>query len=1013
MKPLKLTMSAFGSYAGTETLDFTALGTNGLYLITGETGAGKTTIFDAISFALFGEASANTRDKPQMLRSDFAKEKTKTCVELEFSSNNKHYKIKRTIKEKGQDADLILPDGTLLSGNSNIKPKITDIVGLDRDQFAQIVMIAQNDFLRFLQSNTDERLKILRRIFDTEALKQFQEHLKEHVKQKEAERTLILHNFARYNVDVYKRTEQFNTWEQQIKTDKTELLSADNQLDAYSKQARELAVTLVIAEGLCKNFNDLAKAQQDLQAHNQKAQDITQTTLHITRGEIALHKVKPLDDYAQKTAEEYADAITALSLAQTQKISANTELEQATLALEALPPLESAQTAFNNLIKEWEITTQTQTRLTTLKTEHTKITNKQTKLHQTQNDLIVLCAELQNLPSIDDYQAQYDQIITELTTQQDKQTKLSTLQTDLTTITTKQTTLRTQQTKFEKLNDAFLEVDEQYRLLEEMFLCSQAGILAGNLLVGTPCPVCGSTTHPSPAKLADATVTEVALKKAKNTKEDTQTKRDVASLECNRLKSELETLIIRFNADITPFISDSTVDVALTLLPEILSATQSTVTELLEKKTFTQTVLSELKTKTDNTTKRHNELKIAVESLKSELVPLLERFISDLSEFIPNITWETAEKELTDLFTQTQTAATKLTTRKNDDEKALGELSQSWVYATEREANAKSALGSAQTLLNERTTNEQKALKIHNTNQTNYAVALHENGFADEAEYVASLVSESELAKLKQLISDYEKNGARLAQDIARLEQETEGKEQPDIGKLQAEAKTVEVNSRQLRDRRDAINSRLSETTTALVDLRRAASEFEKNEKEYGAVKQLSDVANGRDGIMGKLDFETYAQLAYFERVLHAANQRLRVMTQQRYSFLRKTQSDDGRKKMGLDIEVLDAYTGKLRSAGSLSGGESFMASLSLALGLSDVVQQNAGGVCLDAMFIDEGFGSLDGEALELAIRTLSDIAGENRIIGIISHVAELSERIDKQVYVKKTPTGSTITLKV
>jgi len=332
---------------------------------------------------------------------------------------------------------------------------------------------------------------------------------------------------------------------------------------------------------------------------------------------------------------------------------------------------------------------------------------------------------------------------------------------------------------------------------------------------------------------------------------------------------------------------------------------------------------------------------------------------------------------------------------------------------TERKVNAKSALESAQTLLNERTTNEQKALKLYNTTQTNYTVALHENGFTDEAEYVASLVSEGELAKLKQLIADYEKNGALLAQDIDRLERETEGKERPDLEKLQAEAKTVEFNSKQLRVNRDAINSRLNETTAALVDLRRVALEFEKNEHEYGAVKQLSDAANGKEGIMGRLDFETYAQLAYFERVLQAANQRLRIMTQQRYSFLRKTESEDGRKKMGLDIEVLDAYTGKLRSAGSLSGGESFMASLSLALGLSDVVQQNAGGVCLDAMFIDEGFGSLDGEALELAIRTLSDIAGGNRIIGIISHVAELSERIDKQVHVKKTPTGSTITLKV
>ncbi|MDR3280100.1 MAG: hypothetical protein LBT23_06285, partial [Synergistaceae bacterium] len=192
-----------------------------------------------------------------------------------------------------------------------------------------------------------------------------------------------------------------------------------------------------------------------------------------------------------------------------------------------------------------------------------------------------------------------------------------------------------------------------------------------------------------------------------------------------------------------------------------------------------------------------------------------------------------------------------------------------------------------------------------------------------------------------------------------------------------------------------------------LDELRRAAERFSKLEHRYAAVKQLSDAANG------KLDFETYAQTAYFERVLRAANTRLKLMSQNRYALLRKTDNDDGRKRSGLELEVMDAYTGKARSANSLSGGESFMTSLSLALGLSDVVQQSVGGIRLDAMFIDEGFGSLDPDVLELAVRTLSDMTGGGRIIGIISHVAELRERIDKQVRVEKTPSGSKISLSV
>ncbi|MDR0272549.1 MAG: SMC family ATPase, partial [Clostridiales bacterium] len=267
--------------------------------------------------------------------------------------------------------------------------------------------------------------------------------------------------------------------------------------------------------------------------------------------------------------------------------------------------------------------------------------------------------------------------------------------------------------------------------------------------------------------------------------------------------------------------------------------------------------------------------------------------------------------------------------------------------------------------------------------------------------------SENELAKIKKQISDYEKNGEQLTRDISRLEKETADKEQPDITRLQAETETATAESKTLSEKRDEITGRLSKIESALKELRRTDLEFDKSEKTYAAVKQLAETANG------KLDFETYAQMAYFERVLRAANIRLKVMSRNRYTLLRKTTSDDGRKRSGLEMEVLDAYTGKARSANSLSGGESFMASLSLALGLSDVVQQNAGGIRLDAMFIDEGFGTLDPDVLELAVRTLSEMAGANRIIGIISHVTELRERIDKQVQVEKTSAGSKICLVV
>jgi exonuclease SbcC len=365
--------------------------------------------------------------------------------------------------------------------------------------------------------------------------------------------------------------------------------------------------------------------------------------------------------------------------------------------------------------------------------------------------------------------------------------------------------------------------------------------------------------------------------------------------------------------------------------------------------------------------------------------------------------WKTSETELTNLLTQTKNTVNELTIRKESDKKNFDKLTVDWNAATKRKANADAAVLTAQTLVMERDTNERKLLQRKNETQSAYEVALQANRFADAADYQAALVTKDELPELNQQVSNYEKKGEQLARDIKRLESETEGKEPPDLAKLQTEKATVDSESKTLREKRDEINSRLSNTQSALKELRLAAAEFEKIEKNYVAVKQLADAANG------KLDFETYAQMAYFERVIRAANFRLKQMSQNRYTLLRKTDSDDQRKRSGLELEVLDAYTGKARSANSLSGGESFMASLSLALGLSDIVQQSAGGIRLDAMFIDEGFGTLDGEVLELAIRTLSEMAGADRIIGIISHVSELRERIDKQVQIEKTTAGSRI----
>ena len=775
MKPLKLTMSAFGSYADVQAIDFSGL--SGLYLIMGETGAGKTTIFDAISFALFGKASGSSRDNYSMLRSDFAAENVKTYAEFDFAAGGNRYRILRAIKKNGIDAALTLPDGTSISGERAVKQKITEIIGLDRDQFAQIVMIAQNDFLRFLQSGTEDRVKILRRIFGTEAIKQFQEQLKAFAKREGENRDLIIRDFERHQVDIYKRGEQFALWEMEIKEDKAALLEADKKLALFDKEKLALAASLAVAEELAKKFADLSKSRNELEIHNLKANEIEVLKIHAARGETALYKVKPLDLEAGKNAANHSAAEADLISAKLKETAAIAELEESEKALLALSPLDESQKAFGLLSKECETAAQ-----------------KLVKLLSAQNDYAVIRG--------------------------------------------KKLELAKEQDEFETLNINFKDANEKYQALEEAFLRGQAGIIAQSLTDGKPCPVCGSAEHPAPAKIEGNAVTESKLKKAKEAKDKLQEKREEKSSASSSLKTETETL--------------------------------------------------------------------------------MNRFIADLSFLVPDFTFE--ESKFSKMLSEAQKTADKLEAQKEESEKSLELLRSNWETAGKHKTEAESALKSAQTLAAERAANEKKARKLLDEANTEYTASLQKNNFLSEADYKASLLTESELAGLKGQVSEYEKNGGQLLRDISRLESETAGKEEPATEGLQLKAQAIDSESKVLSKRRDEINKRLNETEIKLKELRRAASNFEKAEKIYAAVKQLSDTANG------KLDFETYAQMAYFEHVLRAGNLRLKIMSQNRYAFLRKTGANDGRKRSGLELEVMDAYTGKARSANSLSGGESFMA---------------------------------------------------------------------------------------
>ncbi|MDR1216977.1 MAG: SMC family ATPase [Oscillospiraceae bacterium] len=875
MKPRKLTMTAFGSFADTQTVDFTVFGDGGLYLITGETGAGKTTVFDAISYALFGRASGASRNRYQMLRSDYAQGRAKTSVELDFDVGGSVYNITRTIIPHIARATaevtytdgvaLTLPDGTVLDRDGEVSARIVEVIGLDRDQFSQIVMIAQNDFMRFLKSGTDERVKILRHIFGTGVLKSFQESLKSRARDACAKLDMYRRDFERYGVDPYRSDEQFALWEAQLRDEIAALAETEREFVLYEEKKTELAAKIAAAEDLAKKFKGLDAAFAALAVHSGRSADMALLSERRARGETALRRVKALADRARETGGQYAAARDDFMKAKADRAAARAEMEEAERLLAELPSPDEKRASLERLGLEWERVSAKLARLRALREDHALILKRHTEL-------------------------------------------------------------RGAQAEFHRLNEAYKAARADFEAMNEAFLRGQAGLLAASLADGEPCPVCGSTEHPVPARAETSELSEEKLKSVRKLADGAHSKSEAMSVRCGELTSAIDTLAARL--------------------------------------------------------------------------------VADLGEFVAGTNRESAGERLTAILSETQKDADGLTVKKEAEERELAELLRNSEFAWKRSTDADGAYMAARTLASERERRGRELLQLRDAACEAYDSALLAHGFADESEYLGALVTEDELSSMIKRLTDYEKDGEILAAETARLRSETDGLEKPDAGELVAQSEAASGALAKLRAGRDGINSRIGQIRRALGELRGSAELFAEAERVYAGVRQLSDTANG------KLDFETYMQAAYFGRVLRAANTRLRLMSQNRYTLLRKAGADDRRRRSGLELEVMDAYTGRPRSANSLSGGESFMASLSLALGLSDAVQQSAGGIRLDAMFIDEGFGSLDAEVLELAVRTLSDMAGDGRVIGIISHVAELRERIDRQIRIEKTPAGSRISLK-
>lgn len=907
MKPLKLTMSAFGPYAGEVKVDFAQLGERGLYLITGDTGAGKTTIFDGITFALYGEASGNNRES-DMFRSKYAKEETPTFVELEFQYRNEVYRVRRNPEylrpaKKGKglttekaDAQLEYPDGKIITKSKEVTKAVVELIGLDRGQFTQIAMIAQGDFLKLLFAKTEDRSKIFREIFHTKEYQILQERLKTMSGTLRIEYEQLTKSIQQYKTEIHSDDERKdNTVEETlqflaclIEDEKKTILECDHNLECLEEQIAGIQKAIGKAENQKRAEQELVRINEELAVWISRMPEI----------EEVLKAEEKRQPEREKLALDIAGSEEKLSLYE----EADHILEQKTKA--------EAQTSA--LKKERED-------LKEKKEDGTGKLQKIKELLVQYQDLNARCVRLE----------QEEQKVKE------EKAKVCNFQKVLVEYRELAKRLKNAQEDYQKGNAESIRIRKIFEQMEQNFLDGQAGILAEHLEEGAPCPVCGATHHPNPAKIQESTCTEEELKRIKEKNQKLSDQVFLLSEKAGKTKGQLEEKKKQLE------------ETCKELFGEIPQSISSSLEERVQCLHIQENTINEQR-------KRANQ---AIQQKK-----ILEEQNEKGESYLKK--WDEMMEEKERRYHEMERECAILTERY---EKAISVLSytskKDALQALEKKKDQKNALDLAYRSAEEqyRTTKEtiqSKTAKIQTLQEQ--LDGFQDSKYAELLEQQQSCMQKKReiLLKKEKTVTDYQMN--------KRVENAIQGQ----FEKLQ------------------------------------------NVEEQWKMVKALSNTANGNVSGKEKIMLETYIQMSHFNRIIARANTRFMMMSGGQYELKRRETAENLRSQSGLELDVIDHYNGSIRSVRTLSGGESFQASLALALGLSDEIQSEAGGIQLDAMFIDEGFGSLDEETLDQAVKALLNLADGNRVVGIISHVAELKERIEKQIIVTKQKSdGSTVKL--
>ncbi|MGR5537607.1 AAA family ATPase [Vibrio campbellii] len=1011
MKPIKLTMQAFGPFAQAETIEFDKLGTNPLFLINGPTGSGKTSILDAICFALYGETTGNERQGIQM-RCDMAAPTLLTEVTLEFSLHGKSYRVIRSPEQEAPKArgegmtvrkhtaalyEITDEEKLITSKTTQVKTEVTNIIGLNETQFRQVMVLPQGKFRELLLATSKEREEIFGQLFQTDIYKKIEYALKDKA-------SAISKAKDEFDNQIRGALQVAGVSSEAELTEQREALSV--QFETVQKQEQEslaqlntVKTDLQKAEALSNEFKKREQAEIALKQHLQQSDAISFRQLQLDNAKKASkielpyvtlqNASKQTHELEQKVAKLSQDLTVADEAVKAKEGALQTAKEQAA----QLPKLTEHQYQLESmkgkLVEKSELEKAINAGLTQ-KSEFEATLKKYIALkeqltleaQQGQKSLDQARVDVASIGSVEAEIKQQQRLMQDLQ-------KLNGLNQDLAKL---DALTPSKQASVDQAKARYIELQRSADTLELSWHNAQAAVLAQRLQAGEMCPVCGSVEHPHPAQFVGEEVTKEQVQNARNTEREGQ-------VALNQLNNQLEQhniAIGQYKQQIEQLSDELGQNAALDL--GMLQASMQQFNERLQQLFSINLVhleqsVNELNQRCITGESKINDLQNQMAANESTIKVNQEQLVKlSASLDAKYSSLEVLEQDIAAIQKQIAALNSALETAQNH-------LQQAVLTKT----NIESQLTTHQQWLNE-------ALERLNTAKADWEQALQASAFEDEAQFLVSKVDEAEMQVWQQEIDAFKQTQIKLEQTLADLSSELKELALPDLEGLNVKLNSVQQGYVEARNQLDSTRSLFERLEKVRNDIVMLHDKNTKLEDEYKVFGTLYDVASGKTG--SRISLHRFVLGVLLDDVLIQASQRLNLMSKGRYILARKTEGFKGAAGRGLDLVVEDSYTGKTRDVATLSGGESFMAALALALGLSDVVQSYSGGIRLDTLFIDEGFGSLDPESLDLAIQTLVDLQQTGRMIGVISHVSELKEQMAQRIDVEPSRLGSKVSVK-